>query len=148
MAGQIRSELWVFRNGLGMRHDGEAACARSDAKRRRAGNGAMRKRRTDLAFLIVGVAFCPPALAQSASLLSGAYVCAYGCRLTDAPPSIAIDGDKATCTNEYGGLFRGRLLADNVVSCFNKTGRLLEDGKTVRWDDGVIWQRHARPADR
>jgi hypothetical protein len=111
----------------------------------RAGNGAMRTTWLDLAPLIVGLAFRPTALAQSGSLLSGDYVCAYGCRLTDAPPSIAIDGDKATCTNEYGGLFHGRLLADDVLSCFNKTGRLSGDGRTIQWEDGVIWRRLTRP---
>ena len=103
----------------------------------RAGNGAMRTTWLDLAPLIVGLAFCPTALAQSGSLLSGDYVCAYGCRLTDAPPSIAIDGDKATCTNEYGGLFHGRLLADDVLSCFNKTGRLSGDPSNAARGDSA-----------
>jgi len=106
----------------------------------------MRKRRLDFASLIAGLAFCSPALAQSAEALSGDYACTYGCRLTDAVPSIAIDGDKATCTNEFGGLFHGRLLTGRSLSCFNKIGRLLEDGKTIQWEDRVIWRRLPKPA--
>jgi hypothetical protein len=101
----------------------------------------MRNGRVGPASFIAGLVLCPLTLAHGAGPLSGDYACIYGCRLTDAPPSIAVDGDNATCTNEYGGLFHGRLLADNVLSCFNKTGRLLGDGKTIRWDDGVIWKR-------
>jgi hypothetical protein len=106
----------------------------------------MRKRRLEFASVVAGLALWAPALAQSAGALSGDYVCTYGCRLTDAPPSIAIDGDKANCTNEYGGLFHGRLLTDRSLSCFNKIGRLLEDGKTIEWADGVVWRRLPGPA--
>jgi hypothetical protein len=108
------------------------------------GKRAMRGRWSNFASLVAGLALWTPALAQSAGALSGDYVCTYGCRLTDAPPSIAIDGDKATCINEYGGLFHGRLLTGNSLSCFNKIGRLLEDGKTIEWADGVVWQRLPR----
>jgi hypothetical protein len=108
----------------------------------------MHKKWPDFASLIAGLVFCAPALAQSAEAISGDYVCTYGCRLTDAPPTIAIDGDTATCTNEYGGLFRGRLLTDRSLSCFNKVGKLLEDGKTIQWEDGVIWRRLPKPAPK
>jgi hypothetical protein len=89
----------------------------------------------------------PPAFAQSASRLAGDYVCAYGCRQTDANPSIAVKGRAADCMNEYGGLFRGEGLGPDVVACFRKTGRLSPDGQTLTWSDGVIWRRHG-PAPR
>jgi hypothetical protein len=79
--------------------------------------------------------------AESAAAMSGDYVCAYGCRLTDAAPSVQINGDDAACMNEFGGLFRGRVLTANSISCFNKVGTLQSDGRTIRWDDGVIWRR-------
>jgi hypothetical protein len=90
------------------------------------------------AFLVAPVS---PMAAQGASAMSGDYVCTYGCRLTDAAPSVRIDGGAAACMNEFGGLYRGRVLTENAISCFNKVGTLLSDGKTLRWDDGVIWTR-------
>ena len=87
------------------------------------------------------VAFAPPALSQSLSRLAGDYVCAYGCRLTDANPSIAIKGGEVDCMNEYGGLFQGKLVGADGVACFRKTGRLSADGLTITWSDGVIWKR-------
>jgi hypothetical protein len=77
--------------------------------------------------------------------ISGDYVCAYGCRVTDAAPSVLIDGTAATCTNELGGIYHGKALSDHSIYCFNKTGVLLKDGKTIQWDDGVIWKRLSRP---
>jgi hypothetical protein len=87
-----------------------------------------------------------PASAQDASPLTGDYVCAYGCRLTDANPSIAIHGDDADCMNEFGGLYRGKLLSPTTIACFRKTGALGADGVTLTWSDGVIWKRHTAPA--
>src|SRR5580698_10839558 len=40
----------------------------------------------------LGVALVPPAASQSLSRLTGDYVCAYGCRLTDANLSIVVKG--------------------------------------------------------
>ena len=88
--------------------------------------------------------------AQTAASLAGDYVCAYGCRLTDANPSIQIDGDVADCVNEFGGLFRGKVIGPGAVACFRKTGQLSRDGLTLVWDDGVVWKRHivAKQLDR
>jgi hypothetical protein len=85
--------------------------------------------------------------AQTASPLPGDFVCTYGCRLTDANPSVAIDGVAALCMNEFGGLFRGRVLSETSISCFNKTGVLASDGVTLNWSDGVVWKRHLRSSD-
>ncbi|HEY1782380.1 MAG TPA: hypothetical protein VGG79_18465 [Roseiarcus sp.] len=93
----------------------------------------------------LGVAFFPPVASQSLSRLAGDYVCAYGCRLTDANPSIEVKGGDVDCVNEYGGLFQGKLIGADGVACFNKTGQLSADGLTITWSDGVIWKRH-RPA--
>jgi hypothetical protein len=90
---------------------------------------------------VVLIAEVALALAQGASSLSGEYECAYGCRLTDAAPTLAIDGDVAICTNELGGLFRGRLRPDGSIACFNKIGRPQGDGKTIVWDGGVVWRK-------
>jgi hypothetical protein len=85
------------------------------------------------------------AIAGGAESISGDYVCAYGCRVTDAAPSVEIDGDNAACTNELGGIFHGKVLSDHSISCFNKTGVLSADGKTILWDGGVVWRRLSRP---
>ena len=95
--------------------------------------------------LAVIVALALPAISASAQThpsLSGDYVCVYGCRLTDANPSVAIDGADANCMNEFGGLFRGRVLTATSIACFNKTGVLAPDGVTLNWSDGVVWKRH------
>ena len=89
----------------------------------------------------LGVALVPAA-SQSLSRLTGDYVCAYGCRLTDANPSIRVKDAEVDCVNEYGGLFQGKLIGPNGVACFHKTGRLSADGVTIIWSDGVIWKRH------
>lgn len=91
------------------------------------------------------LAYAPPALAQASGAMAGDYVCQYGCRLTDAAPSVAIDGETAICTNELGGIFRGRVLSDVSIACFNKVGALSRDGTTIHWSDGVIWKRHFPP---
>ncbi len=88
-----------------------------------------------------------PAASQSLSRLTGDYVCATGCRLTDANPSIRVKDAEADCVNEYGGLFQGKLIGADGVACFHKTGRLSADGVTLTWSDGVIWKRHG-PAPR
>ncbi|MGA2794144.1 MAG: hypothetical protein ABSE69_11505, partial [Roseiarcus sp.] len=99
------------------------------------------KLRADLAIALSLVLHVSPAIAQSSGSFSGDYVCEYGCRLTDAAPSVQIDGNTAICMNELGGVYRGRLLTDNSIACFNKVGTLSGDGKTIRWDDGVVWKR-------
>jgi hypothetical protein len=88
------------------------------------------------------VAFVPRAASQSLSRLTGDYVCAYGCRVTDANPSIEVKGSEVDCVNEYGGLFQGKPMGADGVACFRKTGRLSADGVTITWSDGVIWKRH------
>jgi hypothetical protein len=80
--------------------------------------------------------------AATGSPLDGEYVCAYGCRATDANPTLAVHGDEADCTNEFGGLFRGKLLSETAVACFRQTGVLGHDGITLKWSNGVIWKRH------
>lgn len=80
-------------------------------------------------------------LAQDASSISGEYVCTYGCRQTDAPPTLRIDREAAICTNELGGIFYGRVLDSRTISCFNKKGVLAADGRTIYWDGGVVWMR-------
>jgi hypothetical protein len=94
-----------------------------------------------LALAVAGLAPALSASAQDGASLSGEYRCEYGCRLTDANPGLEIRGDNAACTNEYGGLYRGRLFADGSLHCFNKVGRPQPDGRTIRWDDGMIWTR-------
>ena len=81
-----------------------------------------------------------PARAAEASI-AGEYHCKSGCRLTDAAPSVEIVGTVAKCMNELGGTFSGEVLSATSIACFNKTGTLSEDGKTIVWSDGVIWVR-------
>ena len=88
-----------------------------------------------------------PAIAESRSI-SGLYLCVYGCRVTDAAPSVQIEGNAAVCANELGGIYQGRLLSRNSLYCFNKTGAISADGKTIRWDDGVIWKKMPAPPVR
>jgi len=102
-----------------------------------------------LTFVVRGAGFAfalcaglGPVSAQPASRLAGDYVCVYGCRLTDANPSVTVKADEADCINEYGGLFQGKVMGPDVVACFRKTGRLSADGLTITWSDGVIWKRH------
>ena len=82
---------------------------------------------------------CPAEAAEAS--IAGQYHCKSGCRLTDASPSVEIVGSVAKCMNELGGTFSGRVLSPNAVACFNKTGTLSKDGKTIEWSDGVIWAR-------
>jgi hypothetical protein len=91
--------------------------------------------------LSLGAGLASAAVAQTVSRLDGDYVCAYGCRLTDANPSLVVKGGEADCVNEYGGLFRGQVLGADSVACFRKIGRLSPDGLTLTWSDGVIWRR-------
>jgi hypothetical protein len=97
------------------------------------------RRAAALALVALGAA---PASGQTVSRLTGDYVCAYGCRLTDANPSIEVKNGEADCMNEYGGLFRGRLVGEDSVACFRKIGSLSPDGETLTWSDGVVWRRH------
>jgi hypothetical protein len=80
--------------------------------------------------------------AAAGSPLDGEYVCAYGCRATDANPTLVVHGKEADCMNEFGGLFRGKLLSATSVACFRQTGMLGGDGTTLTWTNGVIWKRH------
>ncbi len=95
-----------------------------------------------MASFALGLSLAGAAHAQTPSPLTGDYVCVYGCRLTDANPSVAIHDGRADCVNEFGGLFVGRPLGETSLACFNKTGALDADGETLRWSDGVIWKRH------
>jgi hypothetical protein len=81
--------------------------------------------------------------AQDGAALAGDYLCQYGCRVTDAPPSVAIDGDRADCMNEFGGMFHGRVLTGRSIACFNQTGALSPDCVTLTWSNGVIWRKRA-----
>lgn len=83
--------------------------------------------------------------AAAGSPLEGEYVCAYGCRATDANPTLAVHGDEVDCMNEFGGLFRGKLLSQTSLACFGQTGVLARDRTTLTWTNGVIWMRHGPP---
>jgi hypothetical protein len=37
------------------------------------------------------------------------------------------------------------VLTDHSISCFNKTGVLSVDGKTIHWDGGIVWKRLSHP---
>jgi hypothetical protein len=90
--------------------------------------------------LLLTIAEVSLAMAQSATM-SGEYECTYGCRVTDAAPTLAIDGEVAICTNELGGLFRGKLQRDGSIACFNKIGKPQSDGRTIVWDGGIVWRK-------
>jgi len=94
-----------------------------------------------LAFAAAALAWVVPA--KAASALDGEYVCVYGCRPTDANPTVSVRGDEADCVDELGGLFKGQRLSENAVSCFRQTGVLGPDGQTITWSNGVIWRRRA-----
>ena len=83
--------------------------------------------------------------AAAASPLDGEYVCAYGCRASDANPTLAVHGDAVDCMNEFGGVFRGKLLSRTSLACLRQTGVLGNDGITLKWTNGVIWKRHGPP---
>jgi hypothetical protein len=70
------------------------------------------------------------------------YVCAYGCRATDANPRLEIRGDVARCWNELGGVYIGEFRPPDTLACFHKTGRILDGGARIEWSDGVVWRRH------
>jgi hypothetical protein len=97
--------------------------------------------------LLVACAYSP-ARSQGAASIAGVYLCQSGCRVTDAAPSIELDGDDAACMNELGGIYRGKLLSDGSLSCFNKIGKLSADGQTIHWSNGMIWRRLEAPAGR
>jgi hypothetical protein len=101
-----------------------------------------------LPFALVVAGAYAPAQSQSAASIAGVYLCKSGCRVTDAAPSVELDGDDAACTNELGGMYRGKLLSDGSLSCFNKIGKLSEDRQTIRWSNGMIWRRVETPARR
>lgn len=95
-----------------------------------------------LAVIIAASQVSPARPAKAAEpSIAGEYHCKSGCRLTDAAPSVEIAGTIAKCTNELGGTFSGKVLSENVIACFNKTGTLSKNGKTIEWSDGVIWAR-------
>ena len=92
-----------------------------------------------LACLVVGLPLAPSCPASAAeAAIAGEYRCKAFCRLTDAAPSVE---SVAKCMNELGGTFSGRVLSANSIACFNKTGTLSKDGKTIEWSDGVVWAR-------
>ena len=99
--------------------------------------------RAALPVVIVSVLQVPPARPAEAAeaSIAGEYHCQSGCRLTDAAPSVEIVGSVAKCMNELGGTFSGKVLSATSIACFNKTGTLSADGKTIAWSDGVIWIR-------
>jgi hypothetical protein len=94
-------------------------------------------------FIIAASLIAPvsPAIAEDAGSIAGVYVCQYGCRVTDAYPSVEINGNDAACMNELGGIYHGRLLTSRSISCFKTVGALSADGKTIVWDNGVVWKR-------
>ena len=96
--------------------------------------------RAPLLVLVIAVSPVPSAAAAEASI-AGEYHCRSGCRLTDAAPHVEIVGSVAKCMNELGGTFSGKVLSATSIACFNKTGTLSKDGKTIEWSDGVIWAR-------
>ena len=68
--------------------------------------------------LIIAIAMAAqlsPAKAQSGASMSGVYDCVYGCRVTEAAPSVQIEGNAAVCANELGGIYQGRLLSRNSL---------------------------------
>jgi len=81
-----------------------------------------------------------PSVAQTAPPAAD-YVCAYGCRPTDANPRLEIEGDQARCWNELGGLYVGEFRPPDSIACFRKTGRILDGGARIVWSDGVLWRR-------
>lgn len=91
---------------------------------------------------LVGVLFvlASPCFAQVAPP-SADYVCAYGCRQTDANPRLEIQGTVARCWNEFGGVYVGEFNPPDSVSCFRKTGRIISGGARIEWSDGVLWRR-------
>jgi hypothetical protein len=88
-----------------------------------------------------------PAMAQCRNSFPGDWVCAYGCRITDANPRVEVEGNAARCWNELGGVFFGAVLSAGSLSCFHKIGTLSCDGNTIEWSDGVIWKRHPGSSD-
>jgi hypothetical protein len=82
----------------------------------------------------------PPGFAQPA-LTAADYICALGCRQTDANPRLEIEGTVARCWNEIGGLYVGEYHPPYSISCFHKSGRILGDGARIEWSDGVLWRR-------
>jgi hypothetical protein len=101
--------------------------------------------RTDVVAALLFAAFACPAMAQSSRSIAGIYICQAGCRITDANPGVEIHGNVANCMNELGGIYRGKVLTKNSIACFNKVGALSEDGKTIRWDSGMVWRRLSPP---
>ncbi len=43
--------------------------------------------------------------------------------------------------NELGGTYTGKVLSPGSVYCFNKTGTLAPDGRTIQWSNGSVWKR-------
>jgi hypothetical protein len=74
--------------------------------------------------------------------LTGDFVCAYGCRPTDANPSVRVKNGEADCVNGYSGIFRGKPLGADGVACPRKTGRLSADG-LMRWRSPIVDRSYA-----
>lgn len=94
--------------------------------------------RVKAAFRALLVCFASPAAAEP---FAADYQCVYGCRVTDAPPRLEIEGNVARCWNEIGGLYVGSFAPPDHIACFRKTGRWLDGGARIEWSDGVIWVR-------
>ncbi len=80
------------------------------------------------------------------SSIAGDYECAYGCRVTDAAPSVEIDEAAANWgMNELGGDLSRPGAREQCDLLLQQGGTLLNDGVTLQWADGVIWKRHRMP---
>jgi hypothetical protein len=97
---------------------------------------------TPVRMLIAAALILSLSRVAAAAPLDGEYVCAYGCRASDANPTLAVHGDAVDCMNEFGGVFKGKLLNQTSVACFRQTGVLGRDGITLKWTNGMIWKRH------
>ena len=90
------------------------------------------------ALVLLPLVAASPAAADCAASPAGDYVCAYGCRPTDANPRIEVDGGEARCWNELGGLFVG-------VAAAPRRGRLFPQDRNAllrRLDDPMERRRH------
>ena len=87
------------------------------------------------------IAAVQAAHATDATTLAGDYVCKSDCHLSDAPPSIEIDGTAARCHSDLGGVSYGQMLSATSVACFNMVGTLSQDGRTILWSNGGVWER-------
>jgi len=83
---------------------------------------------------------------QALAEIAGRWRCDRFCRMWDTGASIAIDGDRAACTNEVNEVSEGRLLTGRSVRCFGIVGQLADDNDSIQWSDGNLWRRDHRTA--